>query len=170
MNPMMNPVRRHAGWVPVALWMLLIFLLSAQPATVSGQSSERVLKVVLKLTRVDEVDPVRLGMWNDIARDIAHVLAYLVLGVLTRWAMKPGSPGKNVPAAVSLLVCVLYSVTDEVHQYFVPGRSMQAKDLLLDGAGALMGIVLYEVLGRIRGRHHSNGTDTSRRNGHRGGS
>jgi VanZ family protein len=43
--------------------------------------------------------------------------------------------------------CVLYAVSDEVHQLFVPGRGAQVTDVLIDNAGAFVGIGIYEVLG-----------------------
>ena len=41
---------------------------------------------------------------------------------------------------VPLLIGFLYAVSDEIHQYFVPGRAMQARDVLIDTAGVLLGI------------------------------
>ncbi len=42
----------------------------------------------------------------------------------------------------ALLIAALYSVTDEFHQRFVPGRSCQLSDMLLDSCGAAIGILL----------------------------
>jgi len=49
----------------------------------------------------------------------------------------------------SLGICVLYAVSDEVHQLFVPGRGRQVRDVLIDSAGAIVGIGLYRVVSRI---------------------
>ena len=42
----------------------------------------------------------------------------------------------------ALAFCSIYAVTDELHQYFVPGRSCQVKDVMIDSSGALTGICL----------------------------
>lgn len=41
---------------------------------------------------------------------------------------------------IPLLIGFLYAVSDEIHQYFVPGRAMQARDVLIDTVGVLLGI------------------------------
>ena len=40
----------------------------------------------------------------------------------------------------SLAIGVIYAVSDEIHQYFVPGRSMQISDIVIDSFGVLSGI------------------------------
>lgn len=50
---------------------------------------------------------------------------------------------------LALLICVLYAISDEIHQHFVPGRGAQVKDVLIDSAGASVGIVGYLVLNRL---------------------
>ena len=42
---------------------------------------------------------------------------------------------------IALGAAALYAVTDEVHQYFVPGRSCELRDVLVDTSGALTGIL-----------------------------
>jgi len=37
---------------------------------------------------------------------------------------------------------MLYAITDEFHQYFVPGRSAEIRDVLIDSSGAFIGILL----------------------------
>ncbi|MGV8147186.1 MAG: VanZ family protein [Alkaliphilus sp.] len=44
---------------------------------------------------------------------------------------------------LTLLVCVLYAISDETHQIFVPGRSAQVSDILIDSVGAAVGILIY---------------------------
>ena len=39
------------------------------------------------------------------------------------------------------MICVIYAVSDEVHQAFVPGRGPALKDVLIDSAGAFTGII-----------------------------
>ena len=50
---------------------------------------------------------------------------------------------------LSFLVCVLYAISDEVHQLFVPGRGAQVKDVFIDSAGAIVGVGLYLIISRI---------------------
>jgi VanZ family protein len=49
----------------------------------------------------------------------------------------------------SLLICLIYSISDEVHQIFVPGRSGEVFDVLIDTLGSFIGInILYKIKSR----------------------
>lgn len=44
------------------------------------------------------------------------------------------------------LIAALYAASDEIHQLFVPGRSGQLSDVILDSAGALAGVAAFAVI------------------------
>ena len=46
------------------------------------------------------------------------------------------------------MIGVLYAVTDEVHQYFVPGRSCELRDALIDACGVAAGVAIVWWRGR----------------------
>lgn len=50
---------------------------------------------------------------------------------------------KKALAAIS--IAVLYAATDELHQYFVPGRVCSFWDFFFDSLGALTGVILYRI-------------------------
>jgi len=41
-------------------------------------------------------------------------------------------------------LCFAYAVSDEFHQYFVPGRGPRWGDVMLDSFGAALGIIIYK--------------------------
>ena len=45
--------------------------------------------------------------------------------------------------ALSVMFCILYGLSDEIHQSFTPGRSPNLGDVMADGVGALMGAMMY---------------------------
>ncbi len=49
----------------------------------------------------------------------------------------------------SLLFGAFYATTDEIHQYFVPGRSARLFDVGIDTLGVLTGILIYLVLRKL---------------------
>jgi VanZ family protein len=55
------------------------------------------------------------------------------------------------PALTALVMAFLYACTDEIHQIFVPDRGPGVKDVMIDTAGALAGIVIYLLVSRIAG-------------------
>ena len=121
-----------AGWLAVAAWMALIFLLSAQPG--------------LRLSEDAAVDAP--------ARALAHMAVYGILGALLLHALGASRAGRSTRRAAALAVglAVLYGVSDEIHQSFVPDRSARATDLLLDAIGAVLGVALAAGLVWLRSR------------------
>ena len=144
-------MRKVISWLLVILWMALIFYLSHQPATESNSLStgitERVVAIIERVTSDIDFD---VSNFNHIVRKNAHFFAYLILGVLVSNALK--SNGINGPKRflIALLICVLYAISDEVHQLYVSGRAGQVKDVIIDSAGAIVGIGGYLALGKLK--------------------
>ena len=44
------------------------------------------------------------------------------------------------------MIGTLYAVTDEVHQYFVPGRSCEIRDMVIDGCGVAVGVLIMAII------------------------
>ncbi len=87
--------------------------------------------------------------------EIAHGIEYLVLSALLMRALVAWRPASAAPGsgprlarlgAVAIAISALYGVSDEWHQTFVPGRAAEAKDVLIDFAGALVGSAAYAAL------------------------
>jgi VanZ family protein len=83
-----------------------------------------------------------LGGWDLVLRKIAHAAEYAVLGALLARAL--GRPG------VAVLAGVLYAVSDEAHQAFVPGRLGSPLDVAIDAVGVVAGVLLWERAARTR--------------------
>ena len=141
------------SWMAVILWMLFIFYLSAQPAEQSNQLSsgitQAIIKLLGKLVPGIEAD---LNSFSYFVRKNAHFVAYLVLGLLSSNALGKSKPYSLRSSLLILLICVMYAISDEVHQLFVPGRSGQVTDVLIDSAGAIAGIGLYFIVMKLRYR------------------
>ncbi|HIU52150.1 MAG TPA: VanZ family protein [Candidatus Merdicola faecigallinarum] len=52
----------------------------------------------------------------------------------------------------SFIIGVIYAITDEIHQLFVPGRSGEIRDVLIDGLGIIVGIILIYQFKKKRGK------------------
>ncbi len=46
----------------------------------------------------------------------------------------------------SLIIGILYAISDEIHQLFVPGRSGKVTDVIIDSLGILTGIVFFLIV------------------------
>jgi VanZ family protein len=124
-------------------WMALIFYLSSQPASQSNELSNRVTEVIVET--IEKVAPEIASNWdlkelNHFIRKNAHFFSYFVLGVLVMNALYQKGYRKFV---LSLIICILYSISDEIHQTFVPGRGGNIIDVIIDSSGSFIGIGLY---------------------------
>lgn len=104
--------------LPAIIYSVLIFLVSSLP-------QERMIKVEI---------------WNF--DKIEHLVEYSFYGILMMLAFAT-SKSDRVPkhaAFFSIVVGILFSATDEIHQHFVPGRTCSIFDLLADTIGIFLGV------------------------------
>ncbi len=144
---MINKIKKIASWTAVLLWMLLIFRLSSQVATESNDLSLGIAGLFHKL--LSGFISINESAVNHIVRKGAHFTAYMFLGFLTSNALSTGGVTRWKKVIISLLICVLYAVSDEIHQLYVPGRSGQPSDVLIDSLGAGTGIGIYILVGSL---------------------
>ena len=90
-----------------------------------------------------------LSVMDHYVRKTAHFLEYALLGVLVCRALGIDVKKKAHLLGAALAFCSFYAVTDELHQYFVPGRSCQIKDVMIDSSGALTGICFCMLAGFV---------------------
>jgi VanZ family protein len=123
--------RLVALWIPVLGWAALIFYFSSLPH--------------LRITQ---------AWWDLMVRKIAHLAVFGVLAWLIARALA-GSAAWREPRlrTTALSMAILYAMSDEVHQSFVPGRYGSWIDVAIDGAGASLALALRSWrLGRGAGR------------------
>lgn len=151
MNASKRKVIVALSWAVALLWMMLIFHLSSQVAEQSNQLSKGVTRVIVET--VEKVAPktdFNMDTLNHFVRKNAHFFAYLVLGVIVSNAIRRCKLKGSVAFILALGICVLYAVSDEIHQLFVPGRGGQLKDVFIDSSGVVVGIGLSGLWRRLR--------------------
>ena len=78
-----------------------------------------------------------------------HAFAYGVLGFLLLGSRAPAPDGfTELQIRSSILIASLYGISDEFHQYFIPGRSTDAWDWVADTLGAVIAVSLLAWLSR----------------------
>lgn len=127
-------------------WCAIIFSLSAQNSEESTQTSGGVIEAVCEFV-VPEFDDFTghertefIEKLQFTVRKSAHFTAYAILGFLSWFALYGFKKGYRYAAAVGF--SFLYACSDEIHQYFVPGRSSEFRDVLIDTGGAAVGTFL----------------------------
>ena len=132
--------------VLLVLWMGFIFSMSCENAEESSNTSGQTIRVVLSAVPGFEEQPeeVKINIIEKlefIVRKSAHFIGYMILGILASCLiLHYENINKKYPLA--FLICVIYAISDEIHQLFVPGRSGQVRDVLIDSAGSFLGIIL----------------------------
>lgn len=139
------------AWIPVLIWMGVIYMFSAQPASASSQMSGSLMKWLIGIIDVTPI-PEILGedLLHTLIRKMAHFTIYFVLGVLVFRATQEGIKIEWRSIWISFLICVIYAGSDEFHQLYVPGRSGQVTDVLIDSSGALLGILTTQIVHKRR--------------------
>lgn len=128
--------------------MALIFWFSSQnsaeSADVSKGFSMWILNMLPFFSHMSYDAKLELAQSMDFfIRKTAHFSIYAALGMSSAAAMHSIS-GKAIRKILifSVLLCMLYAVSDEIHQEFVSGRAGRAGDVLIDTAGAFTGVLL----------------------------
>lgn len=125
-------------WTLPILWMGVIFAFSHQPGRDSAQLSGHITMYIEGLLRILGIDPSGMDLGFFI-RKAAHFSIYFVLGILV-FAANYANRGKIVESAVvAVLLSTGYAFLDEYHQSFIPGRSCQLTDVLIDSSGTFTG-------------------------------
>jgi VanZ family protein len=117
----------RSRWMLVLAWMGLIFFLSSRS----------------KL-------PKPSGISSSVEAITGHFTVYAVLAVLVAFALADTGLSTSRRLVVAFLFAVVYGVSDEFHQSFVPGRDPDPFDLMIDAIGAVTGLVVLAFIERWR--------------------
>jgi VanZ family protein len=126
-------------WVPVLLWMGLIFWMST--GMFSWDNSYHFLEQILRSIR-PKISHNTLVTINNGLRKTGHLTEYFISGMLVFRAFKAGSTAPRVSrwAILSFVFIVLLAASDEFHQSFVATRTASIFDVGIDTAGGLLAI------------------------------
>lgn len=137
-------------WLVIVLWFALIFVASAD--TNSAQHSSRIIGPLLRWL-FPEMAEETIGLVVLFARKCAHLTVYGVLALLYWRAFRKPVKGDTRPwswieARNALIGVVIYAITDELHQAFVPTRQGSVLDVFIDTIGGAMGLLALWAYGR----------------------
>lgn len=120
--------------------MAFIFIQSALPGNLSSNESNFIVQILVTLFDVDA------GSAGFAVRKCAHFTEYLVLGGSAMLMFGE----VRLSGLLAWAVGAAYAVTDEFHQLFVAGRSCEVRDMCIDAAGVLCGVLVIVVWRRRR--------------------
>lgn len=153
------------------IWMIVIFIFSSMDTQESNNKSKQTIKqTVEKTTEISESIGITennitqkkldstVNKLNVPLRKCAHATEYAVLAILIIFTINAYTTKnysmKNI--LLVILICFLYSLTDEYHQSFVPGRTSLFTDCLIDTIGSIIVCTIYTIIKKIKEKIHDN--------------
>jgi len=131
-------MKKYINILILILWLSFIFLMSSFNGNSSNDQSGSIVTFISNILNIDNLEFLSL-----LIRKLAHFTEYFILGILTINCFKDYK--FNNIFIYSLLFCIFYACTDEVHQLFVPGRSGNIIDVLIDSVGSIFGCGSYFI-------------------------
>ena len=132
----------------VIIWMGIIFCFSNQNANDSTKVSDGFITTVINFLigndlSIDEKE-ILLEKCSFYVRKLAHFTLYFVFGILILTLLYQYKFKNKV--LIGIVFCIIYSCSDELHQLFIPGRSGEFRDVLIDSIGSIVGIFFYKFV------------------------
>lgn len=128
--------------------MIVIFCLSNQPSKVSTQISDMVAEEINIQPEHEWATPsaTKIAFGLNI-RKMAHIGLFALLGIT--------AIGYTTEIFRASAICFSYAIFDEVHQFFVDGRTASVRDVAYDAIGFLLVILAWEIIAIIRSKANS---------------
>ncbi len=129
-------------WLPLLIWLGVIFVGSTDLMS-AEHTSRFIVPILLWLKPGMAPETIRSILFA--MRKCAHLSEYAVLALLFWRALRsdPALRAKiSILFGVVLLACAVFAASDEFHQSFVKSRTPSVRDVVLDIAGALFGLLI----------------------------
>jgi VanZ family protein len=123
------------------LWMGVIFYFSHQNGDESSQVSGWFVDFVIRVAEILNLDITGWNL-NLLVRKAAHFSIFAVLGFLLFLTLYINRQKLFSSSVYAFAIGSIYGVFDEFHQYFVPGRSCQLTDMLIDASGVMAAVLI----------------------------
>ena len=136
------------------LWVGVIFSFSLQTGEVSGDMSSSILQKMISWAAVEvfeEFEPITQIQWDFlhlILRKCAHFTEFAILGMLSTFTLFQTKVARK--ALIAIGFCLAIASMDETLQLFVDGRVGSAMDVLIDVAGAGVGVLVVIIEKKLK--------------------
>lgn len=133
----------------VILWMISVFLFSNQASVESTTTSGNFIthfvtffNSYLSEEKIQEI----VNILQPIVRKLAHFSLYTLGGILIATFFYTLKSKVVYVKSYSIALGSIYACTDEIHQLYVPGRSGEIRDILIDTVGIIFGVFIVVVI------------------------
>lgn len=130
----MNNKREIINWSLLVTWMIVICVMSSQPATISNSQSMGALDLFFRIGI--NMNGLFGNVANFVIRKCAHFFEYMILALLVFNVSKLYFNMKQI-AILTIGFVFIYACSDEIHQLFVLGRDGAIRDVVIDTCGGV---------------------------------
>ncbi len=120
---------------------VLIFYLSGQNVQQTVGLTERIQYAVNKVLPNVDLEQIPFSI-----RQMAHIVEYILLGLSVAVLVLLFADAYYLKMFGAIAICFIYSVSDQIHKFFVPGREFDWYDLILDAFGYITAIALVNLI------------------------
>jgi len=135
----MRNKKKIINWFLLIAWMIVIFIMSNQPAQISDSQSEGIMNILSAIGI--NMNGIFGQLANFIVRKCAHFLEYMILSLLAFNVFKIYLNIRRV-ISVTIVFVFFYACSDEIHQLFVLGREGAFRDVIIDTLGGITTILI----------------------------
>lgn len=141
--------RRFWRYAPLVVWMAVIF--AASTGRLSGDNTSRLIGPILHWL-FPNISEAKIEIAHFVVRKTAHFAEYAVLAFLAARAFATSTRVtlRRRFFYVTLFLVIVYSLSDELHQNFVPSRTGSIYDSFIDIAGGVTALTVYTLMRRRR--------------------
>lgn len=153
--------KRIISIILVLVWMIIVFSFSGQHGKSSGNMSRSVSGIVINIidigNKCTDIEKEKLiEVVEPMIRKLAHYILYTIGGIFIANCVFQFCKKEKKIILVSLIIGILYAVSDEVHQLIVIDRNGNIKDIIIDTLGIFTGIIFFLLLIKILAKIISN--------------
>jgi len=150
MSPKLNTANfldRLKTWGPTIVWMLVIFAASADSNSMAHSSW-----IIEPICRWLGLTPYQSANVHVFARKAAHMTEYALLALLLLRALSHNRGDARKWISSAWVLATAYAAIDEFHQWFTPNRNASPIDVMIDSAGAAIGLFLCFLILQVRSK------------------
>lgn len=150
-----NKCKKIIYLVLVLIWMLTVFLFSSQNGEESQSTSGKITRVIVEIftynSNITESEKLELIEKIDYyIRKLAHFSIYALGGILIYNYINTYNINRKKVVLISILIGVIYAISDESHQYFTVGRSARILDIFIDSFGIVTGVIIISIVKKVK--------------------
>lgn len=157
----MKKIVRLTAFIPMIFMMCVIWGFSSNIGEVSSGQSQGIVSFIIDsaqdITRTN-LSRDEQQVWEERIhtpiRKMAHVTEYMIFSLTVAFPLLQYMSSRKKIRRITFLFCIFYASLDELHQLFVPERSGQIRDVLIDGIGVSVGIFLFSLINKSILKHN----------------